>query len=86
MKISVDKLMKSRGGSSNNYDCPIHISPEACMKLYEEVGVKPKSGAVGALGDVLENFAIAVIKNSNTKTMSIKSLERSLNDIFNKNS
>lgn len=80
MKLSISYLMKDRGGNSNKYDCPIHIPVESCMKLYEEVGVKPKSGAVGALGDVLENFAIAVIKNIGHKKVSVQDLEKSLKD------
>lgn len=78
MKLSISYLMKERGGSSNNYDCPIHIAPESCMKLYEEVGVKPEPGAVGALGDVLENFAIVIIKNIGHKKVSVQDLAQSV--------
>ena len=82
MKLNISYLMKKRGGSSNNYDCPIHIRPESCMKLYEEAGAKPESGAVGALGDVLENFAIAIIKNAGCKKVSVLDLEQSLKNIL----
>lgn len=78
----IKELMKDRGGKSGTYSCPVHISTNACLALFQEVGVQPEHKAVGALGDILENFAIKIIKISNSSRMTVSDLEFSLNSFF----
>jgi hypothetical protein len=70
MKVSTEELLEDRGGHTGNYSCPVHISVEACKALFEEVGVTPTPKAVGTLGDILENFAIAMLRGFDGTTMS----------------
>jgi hypothetical protein len=57
-----DELLKSRGGMSGNYSCPVHLSTDACKKLFEEAGVQAEDKCVGMMGDVLENFAMMILR------------------------
>jgi|GEM_PF-2848419 len=55
-------LLKQRMHSNYNEGCPIHISIRACKRLFKEAGLRPDPEAVGTLGDILENFALSLLK------------------------
>lgn len=79
MKISARSLLKPRKLSPNYNNCPKHISLKACRALFSEMGAKPDGAAVGTLGDVIENFAIAVIrKTGDRKEVTRASLMRAV--------
>lgn len=58
------ELLKQRKVSSNNYDCPIHLSVDNIEKLFTEAGLDADTMAVGRMGDVLENFALAILRDA----------------------
>lgn len=61
-----DLLLKSRNGfSQNNYSCPQYISFDAIKSLYDECGLTYDPKSVGVMGDILENFAIEILKGLN---------------------
>lgn len=63
--LKADDLLKPRKYSSDYQPtCPIHISIGSCKKLFQEAGLKPDPAAIGTLGDILENFAISLLKRA----------------------
>lgn len=62
--FDADDLLQVRRYSTPNYNCPKHISIDACLALFSEAGVDPEPKAVGCLGDILENFALALLKDA----------------------
>lgn len=64
-----EELLKSRGGMSGNYSCPVHLSTDACKKLFDEAGVHAEDKCVGMMGDVLENFAMMILKRHSGGTL-----------------
>lgn len=83
MKLKSTNLIRNRGGHSRGpYSCPIHIPIESCQALFNEAGIEPAPKAVGALGDILENFAISIFKNYDGKTMSEEQLGITLRNVL----
>ena len=60
--FDADELLQVRRYSTPNYNCPKHISIDACLALVSEAGIQAEPKAVGCLGDILENFALALLK------------------------
>ncbi len=82
MKERTRELLKDRhGASSNNYGCPVHISLDACGALFKEAGIAPTPGAVGKLGDVLENYALMLMKGVSGGRISETDLARIVDEI-----
>lgn len=83
MRDIVKQLMESRGGISDHYNgCPKYITLDACRSLLKEAGANPASGAVGTLGDVLENFALLILKDRRGKAVSISDIENKLSKLL----
>lgn len=57
-----EELLKSRGGMSGNYSCPVYLSTSNCKKLFDEADVEADDKCIGMMGDVLENFAISILR------------------------
>jgi len=66
---NIDELLRDRKGVTGNYSCPVHISVEACLHLFEEAGIEPQPKTVGRLGDVLENFALYLLSDWSGRQM-----------------
>jgi hypothetical protein len=59
-----EELLKSRGGATGkNYSCPVYLSTSACKKLFDEAGVDAEDKCIGMMGDVLENFAMMILRH-----------------------
>jgi len=58
-----EELLRSRGGMTGNYSCPVHLSTSNCKKLFDEAGVEAEDKCIGMMGDVLENFAVSILRN-----------------------
>lgn len=80
MKLKSEELLRDRPGVSGTYSCPVHIPVEACLALFQEMGVNPAPKAVGVLGDILENFAIRIVGSHSGKSMSVEQLQTRLKD------
>ena len=82
MKERTQQLIRSRNGASNNYNgCPVHVSLDACAALFREAGANPSPSAVGTLGDVLENYALMLLKGSRGKSVSEQDLAQLVDSI-----
>ena len=79
--ISLTQLTRSRGKCPNYNNCPQHIPMAACSALLREAGIEPTDDGAGFLGDVLENFAIAVAKGAGDGCATRSALERSLRSL-----
>ena len=61
-----ESFLENRNGYSNNYNsCPKYISLNAIEALYVECGLTYEPKSVGVLGDILENFAVEILKGMN---------------------
>ena len=77
-----DLLLKSRNGFSNNYNgCPKYISFDSIEALFAECDLTYESKSVGVLGDILENFAIEILKELAGK-VSPSDLKKRVKDIM----
>ena len=59
-----EELLRSRGGVTGNYSCPVHLSTSDCKKLFDEAGIDAEDKCIGMMGDVLENFAMMILRRN----------------------
>ena len=80
--LKAEDLLQVRKVSNNYNGCPKYVSIEACRELFTELGLNPSPKAVGTLGDIMENFAIAVLRSCDKEKISKTDLEKSVNSII----